>query len=385
MLLSVVLLAAGSTIIAGLGLLALPWVLLALRRWTDWHRRLAGGLLATTIPTRYQPLSGSAGQRLRQMLTDRTTWRDLAWSLIQMLIGLPLAALALVVAVGPPLTVVSMLFWWVPDEPVHLLTGVPLDNWPSAIGFGLLNLALMVALGLVAVPPLARGHAHLTRALLARPAAQQLAERVETLTQTRADAIDAHGAELARIERDLHDGTQARLVAIAMRLGIAKQELAGEPGLLARLIDEAHDSAETAMHELRTIIRTMYPPVLADLGLAGAVHALAAQSPVPTHLDLGRLGTLPAAVEAAAYYAISEALTNVAKHSDAGTATVSIRQAGGWLRTSITDDGRGGADESGGSGITGIRQRIAALDGTVQVISPPDGPTSITVSLPCGS
>ncbi|MBB5134508.1 signal transduction histidine kinase [Thermocatellispora tengchongensis] len=243
----------------------------------------------------------------------------------------------------------------------------------------------MLVLALVGVRPLARGHARLTRALLGSSAVEQLAERVEVLAQTRAGALDAHGAELARIERDLHDGTQARLVAIAVRLGIVKQELAGDQGSVARLIREAHDGAEAAMRELRAIIRTMYPPVLTDLGLAGAIHALAAQSPVPTRIELGELGTPPAAVEAAAYFAISEALANVARHSQAGAATVSVWQSDGWLRAIITDDGCGGADRSRGSGLTGIQQRVAALDGTVHIDSPPGGPTSITVELPCGS
>ncbi|WP_219471759.1 sensor histidine kinase, partial [Nonomuraea rhizosphaerae] len=296
-----------------------------------------------------------------------------------------LAALAVTVTAGPPLTVWSMFFWWVPDEPPHLLTGVPLTGWGAAIGLGSLNLLLMAALGLVAVPPLARGHARLTRALLGSGAAEQLAERVEVLTRTRAGALDAHGAELARIERDLHDGTQARLVAIAMRLGMVKQELDGTPGSAAQLVQEAHDGAEAAMRELRTIIRTMYPPVLTDLGLAGAVHALAAQSPVPTRIELGELGEPPAAVEAATYFVVSEALTNVAKHSRATAATVSVRRAGDWLQAIVADDGRGGADESRGSGISGIRQRVAALDGTVRLDSPAGGPTSITVGLPCGS
>jgi signal transduction histidine kinase len=204
---------------------------------------------------------------------------------------------------------------------------------------------------------------------------------VETLTETRAGAMNAHGAELRRIERDLHDGTQARLVAIAMRLGAVRESLDGDPETVARLLREAHEGTEEAMAELREVIRTIYPPILADRGLAGALAALGTRS---ARLDIGDLGTVPAAVEAVAYFTIAEALTNAAKHSQATRTTACVARVGDRLSIEVTDDGTGGADETLGTGIAGIRHRVLALDGTVRIHSPAGGPTTVTVSLLCG-
>ncbi|MFI7650360.1 sensor histidine kinase [Micromonospora sp. NPDC049460] len=207
------------------------------------------------------------------------------------------------------------------------------------------------------------------------------------MTRTRADVLDAHGAELRRIERDLHDGTQARLVAIAMRLAVARQALTNNPRneqFLEDLLRDAHEGTEEAMTELREVIRTVYPPILADRGLTGALTAVTARCGVPTRLEIGNLEKVPAAVEAVVYFAVAEALTNVAKHSQATTAGVRVSRTADRLSVAITDNGTGGADDRRGTGLAGIRRRVLALDGTIDIDSPAGGPTTITMELPCG-
>jgi signal transduction histidine kinase len=285
------------------------------------------------------------------------------------------------------LGVIAMPLWWVfpADDPLRLLFELPVTSWGAALTLGPLHVLAFGVLTCWLVPLLARAHARLCLAVLSPPAAERLARRVEVLTATRAGVVDAHGAELRRIERDLHDGTQARLVAIAMRLGVARESLTDDPELVAKLLREAHEGAEEAMTELRDVIHTIYPPILADRGLPGAVTALAARAGVPTAVDIGELGDVPAAVEAAAYFVVAEALTNAAKHAHATRATVRIASADGRLMIEVTDDGTGGADETRGTGITGIRRRAEALDGTARISSPTGGPTIVTVELPCGS
>ncbi|GAA1680921.1 hypothetical protein GCM10009680_20370 [Streptomyces yatensis] len=241
-------------------------------------------------------------------------------------------------------------------------------------------------------------------------AAARLAERVAELVETRAGAIAAHGAELRRIEQELHDGTQARLVSLSLRIGLAKRVYDRDPTAARRMLDDAQDLAEEALTELRRMVRGMHPRVLTDRGLAGAVRALAASSGLDVTVRVDGLedGTrAPAAVEAAAYSVVAEALANVARHSGAGRAEARLARTPSGLWVSVRDEGRGGAEavaggsgagETGGSGsaeggsgrgpegargLLGIRRRVAALDGTVTVTSPRGGPTVVTVELPC--
>lgn len=223
-------------------------------------------------------------------------------------------------------------------------------------------------------------------ALLAPPPSARLTDRIEQLTATRAGAVAAHGAELRRIERDLHDGAQARLVSLSMRIGLAKRAYERDPAAARKLMDDAQDQAEEALAELRHVVRGIHPPILTDRGLAGAVRALAAGSGLDVTVredGVGDGSRAPAAVEAAAYFVVAEALTNAAKHSGADRATVELARTQGGLRVSVRDEGRGGAQGSGGSGLLGMRRRVAALDGTTEVSSPVGGPTVIEVELPC--
>jgi signal transduction histidine kinase len=213
---------------------------------------------------------------------------------------------------------------------------------------------------------------------------RELTERVEVLTETRRGALDVQAAELRRIERDLHDGAQARLVALSMQLGRAEEGLADRPEIAA-LVREARAEATAANAELRDLARGIAPPVLTDRGLAAAAEALGNRSPVPVTVD-AMLGRRPApVVESAAYFVVAESLTNVAKHAPEARATVTIRQQGEDLDVVVADDGPGGADLAAGSGLEGLRRRVEALDGELEIASPAGGGTRIEVRLPCGS
>ncbi|MEU4396364.1 histidine kinase [Kribbella sp. NPDC023855] len=313
--------------------------------------------------------------------------------LLMPIVMIPELFVAVLALVAVPSALASMVLW--PLDPGGFnLVGVPIDSWWKSLLFG--PLQILLGLGLLgwAAPAVGGFHARAVRRRLAPSAAEleaaRLSERVEELTRTRAGAVDSHGAELRRIERDLHDGTQAQLVSLAMRIGIAKQTMAADPEKAAKILDDARDGAEQAMTELRGVLRTMYPPILADRGLAGAVSALCARSPIPVELRIGELGTVPASVEAAAYFVVAESLTNVTKHSAAGHVDVLLERRGSQLYLAITDDGIGGARISEqadllgrGSGLHGMVHRVEAIDGQMELQSPIGGPTTVEVILPC--
>ena len=228
--------------------------------------------------------------------------------------------------------------------------------------------------------------------VLLRPSPKALlAKRIEQLTQTRAGAVAAHSAELRRIERDLHDGVQARLVSLSMRVGLAKRAYERDPEAGRRLLDEAQQHAEEALAELRHVVRGIHPPILTDRGLAGAVRALAASSGLDVNVQTGDLDDgprAPVAVESAAYFVVAEALTNAAKHSGSKQTRVRLTRTRTGLRVTVRDEGKGGAitadgADASGTGLPGMRRRVAALDGTFTVTSPAGGPTVIEAELPC--
>jgi signal transduction histidine kinase len=209
-----------------------------------------------------------------------------------------------------------------------------------------------------------------------------LTERISTLETTRAGAVDVQEAELRRIERDLHDGAQARLVALGMSLGMAEQKLASDTDAARELLAEARAGAGEALRELRDLARGIHPPVLADRGLDAAVRALAAGSPISVTVSVTLSERPKAPVESAAYFVVAEALANAGKHAHASRVDVRIIRRGGVLSVEVHDDGMGGADPSGG-GLSGLRSRVEALDGTLSIVSPPGGPTTIRAELPC--
>ncbi|WP_245765215.1 sensor histidine kinase [Nonomuraea jiangxiensis] len=259
---------------------------------------------------------------------------------------------------------------------VHLRPAV---NGPSVTFTLSLALLLLSALGLVVAALMGLAEARLAELLLG--SGDSLAQRVRELTASRAAAVDARAAELRRIERDLHDGAQARLIAVRLNLGLARS--ADDPEQARELIEEAWESAGQALTDLRDLVRGIHPPVLADRGLAGAIEAAALLCPIPVATDLVLAGRPEPPVESALYFAAVEAMTNVTKHSQATRAWVRLRHTGDGLRLVVGDDGHGGADPAAGTGLRGIAERLSAFDGTLTVRSPPGGPTILTMELPC--
>ncbi|MFE2289619.1 sensor histidine kinase [Streptomyces sp. NPDC059452] len=358
-----------------IGAPAWPEIVRLLRRLAGYERVRAGARLGYPVPEQYLPLDGSPADRVRLALTDPGTWRDARW--------LPVAVVTIIV-----FSVLTLPFW---------LIGLLVDGPRLGIGSALDQRRLerdgtppreRSPLVLHGMEKLADLQASWTASLLRPSSSARLGERIAELSESRAGAVEAHSAELRRIERDLHDGVQAQLVALSLRIGLAKQRLRTDPDAALARLDEAQAGLESALAELRHVVRTVHPPVLTDRGLAGAVRALAASSEIPVDMSLSPVENghrLPAAAEAAAYFVVAEALTNIRKHSGARRASVRFTRSKGLLMVSVTDDGRGGADEKGGSGLLGIRRRIAALDGTASLTSPVGGPTELKVELPCGS
>ncbi|MFI6155951.1 histidine kinase [Kitasatospora sp. NPDC051170] len=219
--------------------------------------------------------------------------------------------------------------------------------------------------------------------LLGPNRAEALERRVEEIAESRAGLVDAVDAERRRIERDLHDGAQQRLTSLAMNLGLARRTLKDAPPEVMQVIEDAHAEAQAAIDELRDLVRGLHPAVLEDRGLDAALSGIAARAPLPVRLDVELAERIAPTVEAVAYFTVSEALTNVAKHARAASVDVSVRTDAGRLHLVISDDGVGGADASRGTGLTGLRKRAASVDGTLSVVSPLGGPTTISVELPC--
>lgn len=373
--------AAVTIMVFGIGLVLLPWANAGLNRWAALHQTAAARLLDTRIAP-LAPASTRVGPSATLALLQAPATRRVGvWLLLHFALGTLFGLVAFVCA-GLAVMVVLLPFWWAAPGPPLQLAGIEATDWASA---GLLMAVCAVgslALARWAVPALARIHARRTLSALAPSRTEELATRVEALAATRSEAVDAHGAELRRIERDLHDSTQASLVTIAMKLGMAREAGEVDPAV-GKLLDEAHAGTEQAMTELRSVIRTIYPPILADRGLEGALDALGSRSGIPVSIDSGDLGRVPVAVETAVYHAINEAITNAMKHSGADSIAVRLRREGDRLRVDIVDDGIGGVDESRGTGVSGIRSRVAALDGDVSITSPAGGPTTIAIGIPC--
>ncbi|GAA3798699.1 sensor histidine kinase [Streptomyces coacervatus] len=247
----------------------------------------------------------------------------------------------------------------------------------TAAGIALLYLAAWLS------GALTRLDTRIAAVLLGPSRAEQLERRVEVLTESRAGLVDVVDAERRRIERDLHDGAQQRLVSLAVNLGIAKATLGDLPEDARRVIDEAHREAKEAIEELSSLVRGLHPAVLEDRGLDAALSGLAARTPIPVRVSVHLTGRLSPTVESVAYFVVSEALTNVVKHAEASEAEVTVERAGTILLVVIRDDGVGGARPGAGSGLSGLAKRVASVDGTLSVDSPAGGPTVITVELPC--
>jgi signal transduction histidine kinase len=375
MLLALVVLGAG----LGLARFAVPYTLLGVRGLARLTRQLAGDWCGVPIPERYTPRPDETltfTGRLRWLATDPATWRDLWWTVASPVTCILAALPAVIIATG--------LIEFIGPE---LTREIPPPAFPGNSAGTLIVLGLAIAsAGVLAAPALLRGYGLLARSMLTPDGEAELASRVRQLTQTRTEALDTGAAEIRRIERDLHDGAQARLVAMGMTLDAAGQVIDTNPEAARALVLEARDASVKALAELRALIRGIHPPVLADRGLADAIRALALDTPARIHLASDLNGRPPAPVESAAYFAVSELLANVSKHAEARQTWIDIRHADEMLRIGVTDNGHGGAvpkDPSRGSGLRGIERRLAAFDGVLAISSPPGGPTAVTMEIPC--
>jgi signal transduction histidine kinase len=373
--------AAALGIIIGLPLIL---VIFAVVRWNARLERVrTGWALGERIPQAYRRRTGNWLRRLRVVASDPQSWKDLGWLTFLGTIGF-VASVVVITMWG---TILGLLF-------------LPAWNWSlpnDGVDFGLFRADTLgeaflgTDLALIAIPiayflqrGITEGMVRLGAVLLRPSREAALSVRVEELAATRAGVVDAAAAELQRIERDLHDGAQARLVALAMDLGLAEERFARDPDGARELVGEAREEAKRALAELRDLARGIRPSLLAERGLGPALTALAARSPIPAGVDLDVPEHLSPAIENATWFVVSEALANAAKHSGAKHVIVSVGAVEDRLMVEVTDDGAGGADASG-SGMTGLRRRVEALDGSLAVHSPQGGPTTIRAELPCAS
>ncbi|TDE51479.1 sensor histidine kinase [Nonomuraea mesophila] len=378
-LVSLMLLAATALMsLVGVGLLMAPAALRALRAVANRERSRLADLGQEFVTPEPVPA------KLRAALADRTVRRELAWVATHASFGLFLGILSTTL---PVKAVQDVTFWaWWRLVPPGEASDAGLGLWTVDDGTSALAIALVapvwIALTMIFSPLMAWLQAWPGRRLLALDA--DLSVRVAQLTATRSAALDAHATELRRIERSLHDGTQNRLVAVNVLVGAARRAVARNPAAAEDILDQAQGAAEQALTELRGVVRSILPPVLAERSLAEALDDLAATFPLPCTIEADIPDKSALSVEATAYFVVAEALTNIAKHSGARQAYVRVRHHDDRLHVEVTDDGKGGADENSGSGIGGIRRRTEAHGGTFALDSPSGGPTTLRVALPCG-
>ncbi|MFI0407909.1 histidine kinase [Actinomadura sp. 3N508] len=359
-------------------------VLLVLRPLTSWQRERCWAMLGLHIPR----MPGFDDGLLRDALRDVRSpelWRVLQY---HMAAG-PLLALGGIGVIatwasGAVLTVSGVYGWALPESsPLNPTTHPARIAALTGVGVLLLVAAPWAAAGV------RRLDARAASALLGPDRAKELERRVEDLAEKRASVVDAADLERRRIERDLHDGAQQRLVSLALNLGLARETLRGVPDEAMQVIVEAHEEAKEALTELRTLIRGLHPAVLEDRGLDAALSGVAARVPLPVRLRVEVEPRASSTVEAVAYFVVSEALTNVVKHARATEVDVAVTRRGATLHVSVTDNGKGGADPaggpnpSGGTGLAGLARRVRSVDGTFRITSPAGGPTTVTVELPC--
>ncbi|MGF6888608.1 signal transduction histidine kinase [Nocardia sp. GAS34] len=365
--------------VVGVGRYVFPSAVSLLRTVADAARRLAGRI-GVDIERPYGEETGAVA-----LLKARTTWRDVAWAVLDPIIGTWASALAL-----------GMLLFGVYGAAVQPWVWQANARAGGANSYGVIRVTstftalaaipvglALIALGLFIGPKVLRVRARWARKLLGPSRTTRLEQRVETLVETRADSVDAQAAELRRIERDLHDGAQARLVALGMGLGNAERLFDQDPEAARQLVTVARETSSKALDELRHLVRGVHPPVLADRGLTDAIRALALDSLLDAEVSSELIGRLAPPVESAVYFAVAELLTNIGKHAGAATVHVALHHRNGVLNCDVTDDGDGGADPAEGTGLQGIRSRLAAFDGTITIDSPIGGPTRVHLEVPC--
>ncbi len=359
-----------------------------LSRWMgEVERERAALLLRVDVPAPYRP-DPPADRWWRvhvARFTDPATWVEVGYHLLMLPIGVftfTIVVASWSLAVG--LVTAPLYGWALPDG---LFVGDELVRWwvvDAAWEYGVVVLAGVAVL--LVTPWIVRGLATANRMFVRGMIGSDVFARERTLTETRAAAVDLAAEDRRRIERDLHDGVQQRLVSLAMDLGRAREKLDSDPERAKELVAEAHEEAKLAITEVRDLARGIHPAVLTDRGLDAALSALAARSPVPVEVSVDVAVRPPASTEAAAYFVVSEALANVAKHAGATKASVTVRRADdGWLTIQVQDDGVGGATIVEGSGLAGLRDRVRAIDGRMHLLSPEGGPTVLMVEIPCAS
>jgi signal transduction histidine kinase len=367
--------------LAGLGLPFLAVMTWLVRPLARLERHRVRWVTGAPVAEAYRSLRGSLLARVRILLTDTGTWRDLTWLAAQAVAGTLGLMVLLALAVGL-IAMAAPLIWAVEPPGVVWDFLYPITNMARAVAMVPLGAGLVVV-GWWACRRMAVGSARLSGWLLAPGEGARLRAQMEHLAETRAETVDARATELRRIERDLHDGAQARLVSLAMSLGMAEEEIDRDPDAARQLVAEARASASMALNELRDLVRGIHPPVLTERGIGAAIEALALASAVPVEADVQLDKRLPAPLESALYFVIAEALANVARHSDASWAFVRLWSDDGRLRLMVRDDGCGGADPARGSGLRGIQRRLAAFDGKLTLASPSGGPTELFAELAC--
>ncbi|MFJ4094626.1 histidine kinase [Kitasatospora sp. NPDC089913] len=368
----------------------LPGAAALLRRWSDRYRAWTVEWTGTRIsppdplPEGDGPTSTDGRRRAHRILGDEGFWRDVRWAWLEPWVG------AFLVSVPPTLAGFGLFgalvqpFVWRLLGPSNWYAFVPVDSTASMLAAAVLGL-LFVAGGLRLAPAALGLHARWSRYTLAAPYSTELVRRVEHLADTRAEALDAQAAELRRIERDLHDGAQARLVSLGMTLDAATRLLDSDPDGARDLLREVRASSTRALQDLRELVHGIHPPILTDRGLGDAVRSLALDCFLDVHVTVDLPGRFPAPVEAAAYFAVAELLANASKHGGGREVTIRLAHADGTLTAVVTDDGRGGADPGRGSGLRGVVRRLSTVDGTLALHSPPGGPTTVTLEIPCAS
>ncbi len=330
------------------------------------HRTVVARLFREPVVTHYAETTGRNPIILVFVWArDQARWRDFAFCWFSGTGGLLMSLVPVLFLLGPP---------------IHIIIGLTQGSWLWYSLASVLWGPSLLAWWYVTVP-MVRARLRADRGILDQSRVEKLEQRVDQVERSRSATVDHNAAELRRIERDLHDGAQARIAAAGMNMGLAEKLVHSDPDTAVELLREARDTAVSALEDLRTIVRGIHPPVLADRGLAGGIEALAIPIPIPVTVAL-RLPRLPAPIESAVYFAVAECLANVAKHAQASRVWVVGDHDGDTLRLTVGDDGRGGADP-GGSGLAGVARRLAAFDGSVTVTSPEGGGTEVRMEVRC--
>jgi signal transduction histidine kinase len=379
--------------------------MLYVSRGMGWFERVRAGLLLDAeVPRPYRP-DPPRDTWYRPFLaraSDPATWVEVVYHLLLMPIGIITFTIVVTFwTVGLALLVAPIAWWWpestqvvdawfqitVTSSPQTVVLGAPGGGYSWVIDTPW-EFAIISFVGLLVIfltPWVIRGLATANRAIVRGMLGRDITERVRELTASRTAAVDLADADRRQIERDLHDGVQQRLVSLAMDLGRAKEKMDSDPERAKELVGEAHEEAKLAITEVRDLARGIHPAVLTDRGLDAALSALSASSRVPVDVSVDVAERPPASVEAAAYFVVSEALANVAKHANATRASVTVRRSRDRLTIQVQDDGGGGAEIAPGSGLAGLRDRVGALDGELHLLSPHGGPTVLHAEIPCAS